>query len=114
MIEHDSVRTFFILFASLILATTAWASAAQAADICCADSPAGAAMRMTGDCDRAPADTEKSYPHCHTGCQVQSVTPAAPVINATSAVVASTLYELPAPVAVAAHGSDLTLRPPIA
>jgi hypothetical protein len=114
MLEHESVRTFFILFASLILATTAWANAAQAADICCADSPAGAAMRMVGDCDRAPADTEKGYPHCHTGCQVQSVTPAAPAIKATNAVVGSTLYELSAPVSVAAHDSDLTLRPPIA
>ena len=108
------MRLFLILFASLILATTTWASAAQAADICCTDSPVGAAMRAAGDCDRAPADTDKGYPHCHTGCQVQSVTPVAPLFEAATLVVTGSVYGLPAPIAVAANDADPALRPPIA
>ena len=108
------MRTLLLLFASLMLVIAAWGGAAQAANFACDDAPAGVAMHIPGDCDQVPADADKGYPHCHTGCHGQSVTTPVPLRVAAQIMRASRAYDAPAEMAVAAHHADRTLRPPIA
>ncbi|WP_404710457.1 hypothetical protein [Sphingomonas sp. MMS24-J13] len=71
------MRSLLAILACLMLVLTASGGAAQAAGMGCSETVGEVAVHIAGDCDEVPADADKNYPHCHTGCHGQHV--AAPV-----------------------------------
>ena len=105
------MRSLLALLACLMLVVTA-SGAAQAAGIGCSETVGQVALQMAADCDEVPADSDKNYPHCHTGCHGQHV--AAPMPFRT-VVPISDLFRDYAPAArmtLTANRIDPALRPP--
>lgn len=100
------------MLACLMLVTTAWGGSARAAMPECSDTMEQAAVHVAGDCEQVPADADKNYPHCHTGCHGHHVaTPAAGHATAPTVAMACD-YAPAAPSSLSAHRPELMLRPP--
>ena len=107
------MRPLFTLLACLMLLVTAWGSAAQAqSGIGCNETAGQMAVHGAGDCDERPADADKNYAHCHTGCHGHHI--AAPILNRAfpPVLAVSRSYVIAAQVTLTAHPIDQTLRPP--
>lgn len=108
------MRLLIILLAGLLLATTVWSRAAEAAELGCDGMPAAMSMHVPGDCDQVPADADKGYPHCHTGCHGQTATAPVSIPVSVRTDPVERAYVSPEPMAIAVYDADRTLRPPIA
>jgi hypothetical protein len=86
--------------------------AAQAAGIGCSETVGEVAVEMAGNCDEVPADSDKNFPHCHTGCHGQHV--AAPMLFSTIVPIADLAggYTPAASITLIARRVDPALRPP--
>lgn len=106
------MRVLLTMFACLMLVVSAWSGAAQAADFECAEMSDQTALHVAGNCDEVPADADRGYPHCHTGCHGHHVaTPflaQAPSLSSATAVV----FVPAGSVVISGHRSDPHLRPP--
>lgn len=106
------MRSVFTLLACLMMVMTVWGSSAQAAALPCSETVDQVAVHMAGDCDEVPADADKNYPHCHTGCHGHHV--ATPVTAHASArtMDAVRAYATVGSTTLTAHRPKRTLRPP--
>lgn len=107
------MRSLLTLLACLVLLLTAWGGAAQAkSGTGCNETARRMAVHVAGDCDEMPADADRNYPHCHTGCHGHDV--AAPMLDRMPlpVLVVSRSYAAAAQVTLTADPIDRTLRPP--
>lgn len=100
------------LFACLMLVMTTWSGIAQATDPACSETADQVAVHVADDCDEVPADADKNYPHCHTGCHGHHVTAPIPARAVDTAFPATRTYAPAAELTLAAHQADQMLRPP--
>ena len=70
------------------------------------------AVHLAADCDEVPADADKNYPHCHTGCHGQHVAAPIPFRAAVPIADLSHDYAPAARVTPTTHRVDPALRPP--
>lgn len=106
------MRSVLTLLACLMMVVTVLGSSAQAADLTCSEMVDQVAVHMVGDCDEVPADANKDYPHCHTGCHGHPM--ATPVSAHASAhtIDAARTYAPAGTATLTAHRPKRTLRPP--
>lgn len=106
------MRPLTSLLACLLMVMTAWSTTARAAEMGCGDMAQQVAIYVAADCDEVPADADKGYPHCHTGCHGHHV--AAPLTSPAPGQLSSVAhaYDPAVPVTMAAHQVDRDLRPP--
>lgn len=106
------MRSLLTLLACMMLVVTAWGGTAQAAGPACSEMADQLEVHVAGDCDEVPADADKNYPHCHTGCHGHHV--AAPIdTRAPRAVNATARDYAPATtLTLTPHQVAQTLRPP--
>lgn len=106
------MRSLLTLLACMMMVMTAWSGVAHAEGVACNETAGQAAMHWAGDCGEVPADADKNYPHCHTGCHGHHT--AAPIPGYVPARPAdgSRAYAPAAPATLTAHQVDQTLRPP--
>ena len=108
------MRKLLPFFACVMLVLTGWSGMAHATEaMFCSDTPQSEAiLHADGDGDQVPADTDKGYPHHHTGCHGHHVgTPAADKLTALPVLNAGAFGDRHAQ-ALAAYHAGPTLRPP--
>lgn len=106
------MRSLLALLACLMLVVTAWGGMAQATGPACTEIADQVAVHVTGDCDEVPADADRNYPHCHTGCHGHYVTAPVPTRAPAPAFLIARAYQPTAEPMLTAHQVDQTLRPP--
>lgn len=105
------MRFVFNLLACLMMVVTVWSSA-QAAEPRCSDTIDQVALHVAGDCDEVPADADRNYPHCHTGCHGHHVATPVPAHASVRIVEAASAYAPAGSATLTAHRPKRTLRPP--
>lgn len=106
------MRALLSLLASVLLFAGALGGAAQAGTHVCSEAVDQVAVHVAGGCDEVPADADKGYPHCHTGChglQVAAPVSARLVVNPVATV---GRYAPVAHPMLSSHQVDQALRPP--
>ncbi|WP_445192618.1 hypothetical protein ACT009_01385 [Sphingomonas sp. Tas61C01] len=106
------MRALITLLVCMMLVVTAWGSVAQAAAPTCAETTNQMAVHAAGDCDEVPADADRNYPHCHTGCHGHHVAAPVPAGSLGQASATSFAYAPAAHRSLDGHRIELTLRPP--
>lgn len=106
------MRSVLTLLACLMLVMTGWSGAAQAADFGCNEVADQMAVHVAGDCDEVPADADRNYPHCHTGCHGHHVATPIPARVPGQAAAMTSAYASAAEPTLTSHQIDQTLRPP--
>lgn len=110
------MRTLLALFACMMLVMTTWSGIAQAAGPACSEMADQVTVQGpghgAGNCDEMPADADRNYPHCHTGCHGHQVATPVPSRGPVPAVDPDRAYEPVRQATLSAHQVDQDLRPP--
>lgn len=106
------MRSVFTLLACLMMVVTVWGGSAQAAALPCSETVDQVAVHMAGECHEVPADADKKYPHCHTGCHGHQLATPVPAHTSARAIDAASAYAPAGSATLTAHWPNRTLRPP--
>lgn len=112
VLVNEKMRSLLAIIACLMLVLTASGAAARATGLGCVETIGEVAVQLAADCDEVPADSDKSYPHCHTGCHGQHVAAPMPFRTIVPIFDISRDYAPAARMTVTAHRVDPALRPP--
>lgn len=106
------MRALLSFLASVMLFAGALGGAVQAGAHECSGAAEQVAVHVAGDCDEVPADADRGYPHCHTGCHGVQVAVPVPSRLVVTAVATVGRYLPVAQPMLSSHQGDQTLRPP--